>query len=62
VRAEAGFEQDERAGLDVVGDVAGDVDDVERWALRSAMQIVADTGRAYVAVADPRTVGAAVPL
>ncbi|MGA1051442.1 MAG: gamma-glutamyltransferase [Ilumatobacteraceae bacterium] len=55
VRIEAGFDPGALAGLEVA-------DDTERWALRSAMQIVADTGAAHVAVADPRTVGAVVPL
>lgn len=34
----------------------------ERWGLRSAMQIVADFGDRRFAVADPRTVGAVVPV
>jgi gamma-glutamyltranspeptidase/glutathione hydrolase len=58
VRLEAGFDPADAEGLDATGPV----ESVDRWALRSAMQIVADTGPTYVAVADPRTVGAAVPL
>lgn len=56
LRVEDGFEPG------VVGSLGDDVDEVPRWALRSAMQIVADTGEVFVASADPRTVGAAVPI
>lgn len=56
---EAGFEE---AELDVLRGFAGELAQVDRWALRSAMQIVAlDPGGTCVAVAaDPRTVGAAL--
>lgn len=63
LRLEAGFGSDDDVALATVdADADADADRIGRWGLRSAMQIVADTGPAYVAVADPRTVGAAVPL
>lgn len=58
LRIEDGFAADEHDELAAIADAI----DVERWALRSAMQIVADTGDVFVAAVDPRTVGAAVPL
>lgn len=58
LRVEDGFEPADRAALAAAADTV----DVERWALRSAMQIVADTGGVLVAAVDPRTVGAVVPI
>jgi gamma-glutamyltranspeptidase/glutathione hydrolase len=56
---EAGFGADELGGL-----LARDPDavQIERWGLRSAMQIIADTGGVMVGVVDPRTVGGVIPL
>ena len=64
LRIEDGFEATERAALVESGDAGGvgDAVDVERWALRSAMQIVADAGGVLVAAVDPRTVGAVIPI
>jgi gamma-glutamyltranspeptidase/glutathione hydrolase len=59
INVEAGFGAEE---LDSLRALAGDVGQLDRWALRSAMQIVAfDPGQRLVAAsADPRTVGAAL--
>lgn len=56
---EAGFEE---AELKLLRGVAGELKQVDRWALSSAMQIVSsDLDRQfYSAAADPRTVGAAL--
>ena len=64
LRIEDGFEATERAALveSGVASGVGDAVDVERWALRSAMQIVADAGGVLVAAVDPRTVGAVIPI
>lgn len=58
LRVEAGFDPDHEAALAAR---VGRVDRVERWALRSAMQIVADADGVAVGAVDPRTVGAALP-
>jgi hypothetical protein len=58
LRAERGFEAADRAELAA----AADVIDVERWALRSAMQIVAVGDGLSIAAVDPRTVGAVLPV
>ena len=58
LRIEEGF--DASAHVELAG--AADSTDLERWGLRSAMQIVADTGGVGVAAVDPRTVGAVVPI
>lgn len=62
LRIEAGFAADDRASLEEGARDIGEIVDVPRWALRSAMQIAADTGEVLAVVADPRTVGAVVPL
>lgn len=56
ITIEDGFADDELAGLH-----DGVTRAVDRWALRSAMQIVADVDGVGVAAVDPRTVGAVVP-
>jgi gamma-glutamyltranspeptidase/glutathione hydrolase len=56
---EAGFAEPAAAELAARSD---SVRRVERWALRSAMQIVGELDGRRVAAADPRTVSAVVPL
>ncbi|HSL59517.1 MAG TPA: gamma-glutamyltransferase, partial [Acidimicrobiales bacterium] len=58
LRIEAGFAPDQASAL---AERVGRAEQVERWALRSAMQIVADAGGVAVGAVDPRTVGAAIP-
>jgi gamma-glutamyltranspeptidase/glutathione hydrolase len=58
LRVEEGFDEPARGELSAAADSVG----VERWALRSAMQIVAELENVAIAAVDPRTVGAAVPV
>ncbi len=58
ISIESGFSRDEIAAFRQTDPGARVLD---TWELRSAMQIVGDLGDVSVAVADPRTVGAAVP-
>lgn len=59
ITIEAGHDDDAVAALGAAGPT---VRSVPRWALRSAMQIVADTDRGFLAAADPRTVACVLPL
>jgi gamma-glutamyltranspeptidase/glutathione hydrolase len=56
---EAGFERSDRDAIDAL---VGSARHVERWGLRSAMQIVADSDGVFTGVVDPRTVGVALPM
>jgi len=60
LRLEEGFAAEEETAL--LSAAAGKIDRVERWAIHSAMQIIAvDRERGVIsAAADPRTVGAAL--
>jgi len=56
---EAGFAA---ADADALAAGSDSVRNLDRWALRSAMQIVGELEGRYVAAADPRTVSAIIPL